>query len=319
MRILITGGAGFMGSAACRFLVRERGATVLAIDLMTQTSNRASLDAVAASPRFATRRFDLCDEQRLAAVVHAFAPDAVLHLAGTGLSGHRAGIGRAVTRSLLEAVSGYWAGLQGAARGSFRFVLVSRTSDCSDLDELVLQRGATDGVPVVVARTGMVFGPCQPIDAMIPRLILAAQAGLPMAIESHGEQTSDAVHVDACVRAFEALIAKGVSGTTYEIGSGVRRTDLEIAERICQVMDRYAPEQGPHAELVQFVANATGPGERRPIDGVRIASDTDWGPTDGFDNALAKTVHWYLDNRAWWQPLYDARTDAALLGLKRSA
>ena len=324
MRILVSGGAGFKGSAVCRHLVGERGATVLNVDRLGPTSSLASLDAITFNPRYSLRKADVCHRSRMAALVAAFAPDAVIHLAGTGqdidatIPAH-ADADSLGTWSLLAAATQYWSALSGKRRDAFRFVRVSKTDTTSTADQLALTWQRSHGLPVIVSRSAMSYGPHQGLDHLVPQLVLAARGAAPMPVAAGGSCVSDWLHVEDHARALVAMVDAGVPGAVYDVGAGRQQSDLLVAERIAAVMDRYTPNDGGHQQLITFVANETGPMRRRALDPARLRLDTGWQATETLESGLARTVHWYLDNEAWWRPLRDARRNSAIMGLANRA
>ena len=339
MRILVTGGAGFTGSAVCRYLVARRGATVLNVDKLTAASNLASLDPIASSPRYRWSRADICDRSYIAALMQAFAPDAVIHLAGPGGgAADQAGDRNAVTDmidpasvgtwSLLAASSEYLSTLPQARRDRFRFVQsvgadivppAGQSTAEPTANRLALLWQRLYGLPVIVARSAALYGPCQALDAMVPQLVLAADAGMPMAVAGTGARSRDWLHVDDHARALEAMLLRGTPGTAYQVGARQSHSDLAVARRVAQVMDRYAPDSAPHNDLITFVANETAARHDAGIDPSMLERDTGWQAAENFDTGIARTAHWYLENPAWWRPLRSARFDAGLLGQRRLA
>ena len=315
MRILVTGGAGFTGSAVCRYLVAGRGASVLNVDKLTAASNLASLDPIAASPRYRHSKADICDRRYMAALMQAFAPDAVIHLAAmTGVEDADS-IG---AWSLLAASTEYVATLSPTRRDRFRFV--QSTGDAA-ADGIAMSWHRTYGLPVIVSHSAALFGPCQALDRQIPQLVLAAGALLPLAVEGNGARSRDWLHVDDHARALEAIVLRGTPGATYHVGARQQRTDLNVAQRVALVMDRYAPDAAPHRDLITFVANAPSRVQHADVDvdPSQLERDTGWRAAETFETAIARTAHWYLENEAWWRPLRNARTDRALLGQRQSA
>ena len=325
MRILVTGGAGFRGSAVCRYLVGERAASVLNIDKLTARSSLASIDPIAASPRYSSRRADICDRQRMAALVQAFEPDAIFQLAGEPrLPGAQSVAAGVIDRdtigswSMLAAATDYWSTLAGPRRDRFRFLQVSRGAE-APADRLAMNWHRTYGLPVMIARSAMVFGPCQPLDEVVPQLVLSASRGLPMAVEGDGAQQANWLHVDDHARALDAMLARGTPGTVYAVGAGRQHTDLAVAGMIAKAMDRYARADAPHADRIMLVANAPAQVLRHAVDPSQLERDTGWRASEALATALARTAHWYLDNAAWWRPLQDARIDSRIMGLDDSA
>lgn len=333
MRIVVVGGAGFVGSAVSRKLVQDTGASVLVLDSLTATASLASLAPVASSPRYAFRKADIREPGRIAALIQAFAPDAVIHAAAHAEAGAKETSGATDTNfagswRLMEAVRGYWANLPEPRREAFRLVGVSRTHFGAD-DETASTLAASDdvllswhnayGLPSVLLRAPAAFGPCQFPSAFVPATLIASLEGTPRDGAPDGER--DWIHVDDLATALIAAATKGTAGTVYTATGKGRASPVAVAARIARLASRYsaAPLQATTSiksiALERDVAAVAHP----PLDATSLEAETGWLAAETLDSGLAQTVRWYLANEAWWRPLVDARTVGDSFGLLRIA
>ena len=342
MRFLVTGGAGFVGSALVRLLLREAGREVLAVDKLTYAGSLANLAEVASSPGYRFARADIGDGPAVAALLAEFAPDVVLNLAAEShvdrsIGGPGAFVGTNVVGAyvLLEEVRRYWSGLGPERRESFRFVQVStdevfghlgetgRFDEASPYaprspyaatkaaaDHLALAWWHTFGLPVVVSRSSNNYGPRQYPEKLIPVAILAALHGRPVPVYGDGRNVRDWIHVGDHARALLLVATRGRPGEGYNVGGGEERRNIDLVHAVCAIMDELRPDSPhvPHAGLVRLVADRPGHDFRYATDPAKASRELGWRPEVPFDAGLRETVRWYLDNPGWWGPLRARRS-----------
>ena len=338
MRILVTGGAGFIGSALCLHLLRDLGCAVLNVDKLTYAANPASLESVAGHPGYRFLRADVCARAELDAAFASFAPDAVVHLAAEShvdrsIAGSDEFVRTNVlgTHTLLEAARAYLDAAGDGVRARFRLLHVSTDEVYGSLgpselfdegspyapsspyaaskaaaDHLALAWHRTYGLPVMVSNCSNNFGPRQFPEKLIPLTILNALEGRALPVYGAGRNIRDWLHVEDHARALAAILARGRPGRSYAVGARAERTNIQVVTKICETMDRLHPDGAPHARLITFVADRPGHDLRYAIDPARIETELDWRPSIGFEDGLERTVRWYLENQAWWRTL---RTD----------
>jgi dTDP-glucose 4,6-dehydratase len=341
MRIIVTGGCGFIGSALVRQLIAD-GVDVLNIDKLTYAANPASLGAAAASPHYRFLKADICVRDVMDEAFASFAPDAVIHLAAEShvdrsITGAGAFVMTNVvgTFTLLEAARVYWDGLSAGARESFRFLHVSTDEVYGSLgsdglfqettpydpsspysaskaasDHLALAWHRTYGLPTLISNCSNNYGPCQFPEKLIPLVILNARAGRPLPVYGDGGNIRDWLYVEDHARALALIVRTGRPGETYNVGGRNERTNLAVVERICDLMDQHQPAGAPHRQLITFVTDRPGHDRRYAIDATKLETELGWRAEEDFDSGIAKTVAWYLENEAWWGPLrknYDGR------------
>ena len=347
MRILITGGAGFIGSALVRHLVLESGQTVLNIDKLTYAGNLESLRAVAGRPEYRFLQADICDRAALDAAFASFQPAAVIHLAAEShvdrsIDGPAAFIQTNVvgTCTLLEAARAYWDKLPAERRAAFRFLHVSTDEVYGSLgptglftentpydprspysaskassDHLVRAWQHTYGLPVLVTNCSNNYGPYHFPEKLIPLVILNALEEKPLPVYGKGDNIRDWLHVEDHARALERVVTRGAPGRTYNVGGNNERTNLQVVERICDVLDELRPSAaGARRRLITFVADRPGHDQRYAIDASRLRSELGWQARETFDTGIRQTVQWYLDNDWWWRPLREKKYAGARLG-----
>jgi dTDP-glucose 4,6-dehydratase len=335
MRVIVTGGAGFIGSALVRHLVLERHCEVLTVDALTYAGCEASLKAVAGKPNHRFLKADIRDRAEMDAAIAEFAPDRIMHLAAeshvdrsiTGAADfiHTNVVG---TFTLLEAARGYWDGLSGAAKAAFRFLHVSTDEVYGSLGEDGLfaettpydpsspysaSKAASDhlakawqrtyGLPVVVSNCSNNYGPYHFPEKLIPLTILNALAGRPLPVYGKGENVRDWLYVDDHARALDLIAANGRVGETYNVGGRNERRNIDVVRRICSVLDDLMPADRAREDLIEFVADRPGHDARYAIDASKLETELGWQAHETFDTGIEKTVRWYLDNAWWWEPL----------------
>ena len=332
MKILVTGGAGFIGSAVVRRAIAE-GHSVVNLDALTYAACLDNVASVADSPNYAFEKADIRDPAALARIFRDHKPDAVMHLAAEShvdrsIDGPGAFIETNVngTYNLLQAARAHWESL-GKPEG-FRFHHISTDEVYGSLgptgkfteetpyapnspysaskaasDHLVRAWHETYGLPVVITNCSNNYGPYHFPEKLIPVIILNALAGKPIPIYGTGENVRDWLYVEDHADALLTVLARGAVGRSYNIGGENEATNLQIVHKICALLDSRHPEGAPHADLITFVADRPGHDLRYAIDPSRIRSELGWRPSVTLDEGLARTVDWYLDNRAWWQAL----------------
>jgi dTDP-glucose 4,6-dehydratase len=333
-RILVTGGAGFIGSALVRRLIAETGDQVLVVDKLTYAGNLASLASVSEDPRFRFLRSDIADEPAMRRAFATFDPDIVLHLAAEShvdrsILGPRAFIDTNVvgTCVLLQAARDHWRSLAGARRDGFRFVQVSTDEVFGALgaeghfdeespyrpnspysaskaagDHLALAWLRTYGLPVIVTNGSNTYGPYQYPEKLIPRMVINALAGSPLPVYAAGANVRDWLHVDDHAAAIHLVAEAGAVGARYMIGGGSERANIDVVRAICAILDEVVPDRrnGAYEKLIAFVEDRAGHDFRYAVDPARIKA-LGWRPRTDFDEGLRATVRWYCDNRQWWQ------------------
>jgi dTDP-glucose 4,6-dehydratase len=334
-RILVTGGAGFIGSAVIRHIIRETDHRVLVVDKLTYAGNLDSLSPVSNDPRYAFMRADIADAPKMREAFESFQPDAVMHLAAEShvdrsIDGPGDFIQTNVvgTFTLLQSALGYWRSLPEARRQSFRFHHISTDEVFGSLgdegefcettaydprspysaskassDHLVRAWHHTYGLPVVVTNCSNNYGPYHFPEKLIPLIIINALEGLELPVYGKGANIRDWLYVEDHARALVAAVTLGSVGQTYCIGANCERTNLQVVEAICALMDELAPNAkiGPRRALLTFVADRPGHDLRYAIDASKITSELQWKPRESFESGLRKTVEWYLANRSWWE------------------
>ena len=341
---LVTGGAGFIGSALVRQLVAETDHVVVNVDKLTYSGNLESLGAARhdARPRFS--QVDICDAPALRALFEAHRPDAVLHLAAEShVDRSIDGPGDFIrtnllgTFTVLQEALRHWRGLAPDAAAAFRVVHVSTDEVFGSLghtgsftestpydpsspysaskagsDHLARAWHRTYGLPVVVTNCSNNYGPCQFPEKLIPLMIQKGLAGEPLPVYGRGENVRDWLHVDDHVRALRLVLARGRPGVTYNVGGGNEHRNHDVVRRICALLDALAPDPaGPRERLITFVQDRPGHDLRYAIDSTKLRTELGWAPRYAdFAAGLAATVAWYGDNQSWWRP-QKAATEAA--------
>jgi dTDP-glucose 4,6-dehydratase len=348
MKIMVTGGAGFIGSAVIRQYIAETDTQVLNVDKLTYAGNLASLAGVHESPRYFFEQVDICDADSVGRLFSEFQPDAVMHLAAEShvdrsIDGPAEFVQTNIvgTCVLLEAARDYFNGLEDVAKKAFRFHHVSTDEVYGSLgeeglfteetpyqpsspysaskassDHMVRAWHKTFGLPVVISNCSNNYGPCQFPEKLLPLMILNALGNKSLPVYGTGQNVRDWLYVDDHARALRLVLAKGIVGETYNIGGNSEMTNLAVVEKICDLLDELAPAgEGSYRSLIKFVTDRPGHDLRYAIDATKIMRDLGWSPREDFDTGLRKTVKWYLDNDDWCQRVLDGRYRFERLGL----
>jgi dTDP-glucose 4,6-dehydratase len=335
--ILVTGGAGFIGSAVVRQLLAGSGALVVTLDCLSYAANRAGLDELAGHPRHIFEQADIRDAPALAAVFARHRPDAVMHLAAEthvdrSIDGPEAFVDTNVlgTCRLLEAARAHWVRLPAGERAAFRFHHVSTDEVFGSLgaggafheatpyapnspysaskagaDHLVRAWHATYGLPVVISNCSNNYGPRQFPEKLIPLTIIKALSGQPLPVYGRGENVRDWLHVEDHARALHLVLERGGVGESYMIGGRAERSNIAVVRSLCRILDDRRPAGAPHERLISFVTDRPGHDHRYAVDCAKIERELGWRPCASFEDGLARTVAWYLDNQAWWRGILD--------------
>jgi dTDP-glucose 4,6-dehydratase len=349
-RILVTGGCGFIGSALVRHLVGQTATAVLNIDKLTYAGTLDAVESIADNVRYKFEKVDVADLAAVSAILAVFEPDVVFHLAaeshvdrsidGPGDFVHTNLLG---TYSLLEGAYAYWNTLDADRKQSFRFVHVSTDEVYGTLgyadppfseqspyrpnspyaatkagaDHLARAWHRTYQLPVIISNCCNNFGPYQFPEKLLPTIILAAMEGRPLPVYGDGSNVREWLHVEDHVRALLAIAERGQPGGTYVVGTNNESSNLELARKICRIMDRLFPNsaQVPHERLIQFVPDRPGHDLRYAVNSERIRTELGWRAQESFDTGLEKTVRWYAQNERWWGKLRKERYGGQRLGL----
>jgi dTDP-glucose 4,6-dehydratase len=348
---MLTGGAGFIGSAIIRKLIAETNVEVINVDKLTYAGNLESLVDAFVSPRHRFEQIDICNGRELRRVLQKYEPDAVMHLAAEShvdrsIDGPAAFINTNIigTYQLLEAARAYWAGLPPQRRRSFRFHHISsdevfgslgQTGFFTELtayrpnspyaaskassDHLVRAWHATFDLPILITNCSNNYGPYQFPEKLIPLMILTARAGRSLPIYGDGQNVRDWLHVEDHCSALWQVLQAGTIGETYNIGGFGERTNLEVVTTICLLLDELHPRKdgGSYREQICFVEDRPGHDRRYAIDSSKIGCELGWRPTETFESGLRKTVEWYLANETWCQRVADGSYRGERLGLAK--
>jgi dTDP-glucose 4,6-dehydratase len=346
MRVIVTGGAGFIGSALVRHLVLEKGYDVLTVDALTYAGCQASISAVEGRANHRFLKANICDRAVMDSAIAEFAPQRIMHLAAEShvdrsITGAADFIQTNIvgTFTLLEAARGFWDGLEGEAKAGFRFLHVSTDEVYGTLgadglfeettpydpsspysaskaasDHLAKAWERTYGFPVIVSNCSNNYGPYHFPEKLIPLTILNALEGKRLPIYGKGENVRDWLYVDDHARALDIIAEKGRVGETYNVGGRNERRNIDVVQRICTVLDALVPAETPREHLIQYVTDRPGHDARYAIDATKLENELNWEAMETFDTGIEKTVRWYLENQWWWRPLRE-RYDGGRLGL----
>jgi dTDP-glucose 4,6-dehydratase len=334
MRVLVTGGAGFIGSAVCRRLVLGHGSAVVNIDKLTYAANPRSLDLLAGEPTYAFEQVDICDRASVDRIFATYEPDATIHLAAEShvdrsITGPSAFINTNVvgTCNMLEAARKYYDRLTSERRSRFRFVHVSTDevygslgatgSFCEETsyrpnspysaskaasDHLAHAWFKTYDLPVIISNCSNNYGPYQFPEKLVPLTILNAIEGKPLPVYGNGSNVRDWLYVDDHAEGLISLLTQGRPGEKYNFGGNSERSNLDVVELICDVLDRIVPGRAMTRSLIRFVKDRPGHDLRYAIDASKAHRELGWKPSKTFEEGIAQTVQWYLESRGWWEP-----------------
>lgn len=352
MRVLVTGGAGFIGSALVRRLIRSSDHEVAVFDKLTYAGDLRSLAPVADSARYRFVQADIADAGAVRSCLATFRPEVIVHLAAEShvdrsIDGPADFIRTNVngTFVLLEQALAYWSGLSADGRAAFRFHHVSTDEVFGSLgdegrfdertaydprspysaskaasDHLVRAWGATYGLPVVLTNCSNNYGPYHFPEKLIPLVITRALRGDSLPVYGDGLNVRDWLYVDDHVEALQTVFERAAPGSTYLIGGDAQRRNIDVVQAVCAALDRQAPrpDRRPHAAAIAHVPDRPGHDRRYAVDASAVRRDLGWSPRRGFEEGIEDTVAWYLANQGWWQAILDGRHDAERLGLARA-
>lgn len=337
MKVIVTGGAGFIGSALCRHLIAERGWEVVNVDCLTYAASLRSLDPIANRSGYRFFEADICDRAAMDAIIAESVPDAIVHLAAEShvdrsIDGPARFIETNVvgTYTLLDAARSYWRKLPEPRRSAFRFLQVSTdevfgsaapdvlfnegtpyapsspySASKAAADHLARAWHTTYGLPTLITNCSNNYGPYQFPEKLIPLVLINALEGKPLPVYGDGFNERDWLFVDDHVKALALALERGRVGETYTIGGRALRTNIEVVEKVCAALDRLRPAARPRRELIAFVADRPGHDRRYAINPTKIGRELGWRAHETFESGIEHTVRWYLDNESWWRPLRD--------------
>lgn len=350
MKVLVTGGAGFIGSAVIRHIIQNTNNQVLNIDKLTYAGNLESLKEIDQHSNYEFKQIDICDTEQITAAIDAFQPNAIMHLAAEShvdrsIDGPAAFIQTNIvgTYTLLEAARKYWMGLDAEAQQNFRFHHISTDEVYGDLegttdlftettsyapsspysaskassDHLVRAWHRTYGLPVIVTNCSNNYGPYHFPEKLIPLVILNALDAKPLPVYGNGQQIRDWLFVEDHARALYKVVTDGVVGETYNIGGHNEKQNIEVVKTICKILDELKPQANgqTYESLITFVKDRPGHDLRYAIDATKIGNELGWTPTETFETGIRKTVEWYLNNLDWCRRVQDGSYQRERLGV----
>ena len=350
-KFLITGGAGFIGSAVVRHIIENTQDSAVNVDKLTYAGNLESLESVENNPRYAFEQVDICDAKTLARVFEQHKPDAVMHLAAEShvdrsIDGPAAFIETNIvgTYTLLEASRAYWNSLDDEKNAAFRFHHISTDEVYGDLegtddlftettpyapsspysaskassDHLVRAWLRTYGLPTIVTNCSNNYGPFHFPEKLIPLMILNALDGKPLPVYGNGQQIRDWLFVEDHARALYKVVTEGEIGETYNIGGHNEKANIDVVRTICDLLEELAPNKpagvAKYEDLITYVKDRPGHDVRYAIDAAKIGRELGWKPQETFESGIRKTVEWYLNNKKWWSRVLDGSYNRERLG-----
>ena len=349
--ILVTGGAGFIGSAVVRHIIESTQDSVVNVDKLTYAGNLESLESVENNPRYAFEQVDICDSKALLRVFEHHQPDAVMHLAAEShvdrsIDGPAAFIETNIvgTYTLLEAARAYWNTLNDERKAAFRFHHISTDEVYGDLegtddlftettpyapsspysaskassDHLVRAWLRTYGLPTIVTNCSNNYGPFHFPEKLIPLMILNALDGKPLPVYGNGQQIRDWLFVEDHARALYKVVTEGEVGETYNIGGHNEKANIDVVHTICSLLEELVPNKpegvAKYEDLITYVKDRPGHDVRYAIDAAKIGRELGWKPQETFESGIRKTVEWYLNNKKWWSRVLDGSYNRERLG-----
>ena len=347
--IIVTGGAGFIGSAVCRHLVINRLANVINLDVLTYAANLASLKSIENADNYTFEKVDICNAEEVNRVYTQYKPDGVMHLAAEShvdrsITGAADFINTNIigTFNMLDAAKNHWLSLEGEAKESFKFLHVSTDEVYGSLgddglfteetaydpsspysaskaasDHLAVAWNRTYGLPVVISNCSNNYGPFHFPEKLVPLIILNCLNHKPLPIYGKGDNVRDWLYVEDHAKALFLIWKDGKCGDKYNVGGRNERQNIEVVKVICELMDKHSPNPHPegHSSLITYVADRPGHDARYAIDADKLESELGWKAEEDFDSGIEKTVKWYLENQDWWQPILDNKYSMERLGL----
>ena len=352
MNVLITGGAGFIGSAVVRYILGHTDFNVINIDKLTYAGNLESLPGVSSNSRYSFEQTDICDQAAIAKVFAQYQPTVVMHLAAEShVDRSITGPGEFIqtniigTYNMLEQARRYYENLTGPAKQAFRFHHISTDEVYGDLegtddlftettayapsspysaskassDHLVRAWGRTYGLPIIITNCSNNYGPYHFPEKLIPHIILNALQGKPLPVYGDGSQIRDWLYVEDHARALVKVVTEGNVGETYNIGGHNEKKNIQVVEIICELLEELAPQKPSgvslYRDLIEFVTDRPGHDTRYAIDASKMQSELGWTPEESFETGIRKTVEWYLNNESWWRRVLDGSYQGERLGL----
>jgi dTDP-glucose 4,6-dehydratase len=350
MKVFVTGGAGFIGSALARHLIEETAHEVLVFDKLTYAGVRESLDPIANNPRFQFVQGDICDGEAVKTQIGLFQPDVIAHLAAEShVDRSIDGPGEFIqtnmvgTFVMLQRALDYWRSLVGPKKEAFRFHHISTDEVFGSLgdegyftestsydprspysaskagsDHLVRAWGHTYGLPVLVTNCSNNYGPYHFPEKLIPLIIIRALAEEPLPVYGDGSNVRDWLFVEDHARALRMVFENGSVGETYNVGGNAERRNIDVVNSICATLDRLRPfpNGDSYSRQIEFVTDRPGHDQRYAIDASKIRNEIGWEPQVTFEQGIERTVTWYLERRDWWEPILARRYNTDRLGLK---
>jgi dTDP-glucose 4,6-dehydratase len=354
MKILITGGAGFIGSAVIRHILKNTNDSIINIDKLTYAGNLESLGNSDKSDRYHFEKIDICCLSSLKRVFKKYKPDAVMHLAAEShvdrsIDGPLDFINTNIygTYNMLEASRSYWLNLDTQHKDIFRFHHISTDEVYGDLnlddakftenspyapsspysaskassDHLVRSWMRTYGLPVIITNCSNNYGPYHYPEKLIPHIIINALKGKPLPIYGDGSQIRDWLYVEDHAKALHLVIKKGKPGETYNIGGNNEKSNLEVVKNICQILEKVQPKKpqniDKYSDLIHFVEDRPGHDKRYAIDASKLKKELGWEPQETFETGILKCILWYLDNKNWWQKVLESNYSLKRIGTKK--